>query len=359
MNGSGFLGCSAKPINSESGGNRCAVGFGFLPRFPSNAFRPTVFIPATVDACQTPGIVVPGNQLDHDNSVRFFSNLRHGRDHALGRARTRRRYLRQHHGPVPSGRKGQRYAILPMLSVGKTKSARMWVYVGDEANAYNVFDFTLNRGRDGPKYFLQDYEQVLLADAYGGYNGVVAGNQITRAGCWSHARRKFIDAEKVAPRLHGKQWSGWAFSLRVERQAKDFSVEERLALRQAQSAPVGALDPSAPTLLADGTQVRCTRKKAVHSAGHAGGTKLSLQAMLLLIAFSIALPLRAFAGDEITSLHVCNKGNVHIDAISVSKANGYRWFVLGWLPIPPTNAITCSPSRATIWTLHITSYFAS
>src|ERR1022692_2679392 len=107
--------------------------------------------------------------------------------------------------------------ILPMLSVGKTKSARLWVYVGDEANAYNVFDFTLNRGRDGPKYFLQDYEQVLLADAYGGYNGVVAGNQITRAGCWSHARRKFIDAEKVAPEIarEAVQWIGVLF--RVER----------------------------------------------------------------------------------------------------------------------------------------------
>jgi hypothetical protein len=49
-----------------------------------------------------------------------------------------------------------------------------------------VFDFTLNRGRDGPKYFLKDYRQVLLADAYSGYNGVVAGNEITRAGCWAH-----------------------------------------------------------------------------------------------------------------------------------------------------------------------------
>jgi transposase len=128
--------------------------------------------------------------------------------------------------------------ILPMLSVGKTKSARMWVYVGDAAHPYNIFDFTLHRGRDGPRYFLRDYQQVLLADAYGGYNGVVAGNQITRAGCWSHARRKFIDAEKVAPEIarEAVEWIGVLF--RVERQAKDFSVEERLALRQAQSAPV-------------------------------------------------------------------------------------------------------------------------
>ncbi len=29
----------------------------------------------------------------------------------------------------------------------------MWVYVGDEDHPYNVFDFTLNRSRDGPKNF--------------------------------------------------------------------------------------------------------------------------------------------------------------------------------------------------------------
>ena len=128
--------------------------------------------------------------------------------------------------------------IMPMLSVGKTKSARMWVYVGDRANAYNVFDFTLNRGRDGPKYFLKDYRQVLLADAYGGYNGVVAGNQITRAGCWSHARRKMVDAEKVAPEIAREAVELIGALFRVERQAKDFSVEQRLDLRQSQSAPV-------------------------------------------------------------------------------------------------------------------------
>jgi hypothetical protein len=78
--------------------------------------------------------------------------------------------------------------IMPMLSNGEAANARMWVYVGDDAHPYNVFDFTLHRGRDGPKYFLKNYRQVLLADAYGGYNGVVAGNEIARAGCWSHVK---------------------------------------------------------------------------------------------------------------------------------------------------------------------------
>jgi transposase len=128
--------------------------------------------------------------------------------------------------------------IMPMLSVGKTKSARMWVYVGDAAHPYNVFDFTLHRGRDGPKYFLRDYREVLLADAYGGYNGVVAGNQITRAGCWCHARRKLVEAEKVAPEIAQQAVALIGTLFAVERKANEGSDEERLALLQAQSVPV-------------------------------------------------------------------------------------------------------------------------
>jgi transposase len=128
--------------------------------------------------------------------------------------------------------------IMPMLSKGKAANARMWVYVGDDAHPYNVFDFTLNRGRDGPKYFLKDYRQVLLADGYGGYNGVVAGNQIVRAGCWAHAKRKVIEAEKIAPEIAREAVEMVRVLYAVERQARDASVPERLKLRQEQSVPL-------------------------------------------------------------------------------------------------------------------------
>ena len=127
---------------------------------------------------------------------------------------------------------------LPMLSPGQTPPARMWVYVGDEANPYNVFDFTLDRGRDGPKRFLKEYTEVLLADAYGGYNGVVAGNGITRAGCRSHARRKFVDAEKSSPEIARDAVALLNAPFAVERQGKNVSVAERLELRQKQSVPI-------------------------------------------------------------------------------------------------------------------------
>jgi len=128
--------------------------------------------------------------------------------------------------------------IMPMLSKGRTANARIWVYVGDDTHPYNIFDFTLSRGRDGPKYFLKDYNQVLLADGYGGYNGVVAGNGIVRAGCWSHLRRKIIDAEKTAPEIASEAIEMVRALYAVEKQAKAISAEARLRLRQEQSAPV-------------------------------------------------------------------------------------------------------------------------
>ncbi len=112
------------------------------------------------------------------------------------------------------------------------------IYVGDDDHAYNVFDFTLNRGRDGPKHFLKDYRQVLLADAYGGYNGVVAGNEITRAGCWAHFRRKVVEAEKAAPEIARAVVEVVRALYSVERQAAALPVAERLKLRQEKSVPV-------------------------------------------------------------------------------------------------------------------------
>jgi transposase len=114
----------------------------------------------------------------------------------------------------------------------------MWVYVGDSAHPYNVFDFTLSRGRDGPKYFLKDYSQVLLADAYGGYDGVVAGNAIVRAGRWAHLRRKVIEAERAAPEIAQETVALMRALYAIEKQDLNASAEERLRLRQEQSAPM-------------------------------------------------------------------------------------------------------------------------
>lgn len=130
--------------------------------------------------------------------------------------------------------------VMPMLvpGNGKTRQARLWVYVGDQHNPYNVLDFTLGRSRDGPAKFLSQYKQTLLADAYGGYNGVVVGNQITRAGCWAHARRKFVDAEKSQPAIAKEAVEIIKRLYAIEQRGKALHGPERLALRRNESAPI-------------------------------------------------------------------------------------------------------------------------
>jgi len=130
--------------------------------------------------------------------------------------------------------------VMPMLSPGngKTRQGRMWVYIGDEHHPYNVFDFTLGRGRDGPITFLKGFEQTLVADAYGGYDGVVVGNDITRAGCWAHARRKFVDAEKTHPAIAAEAVGIIRQLYAIEEQAKNMNSDDRLCLRRSQSQSV-------------------------------------------------------------------------------------------------------------------------
>ncbi len=58
-------------------------------------------------------------------------------------------------------------------------TARMWAYLGDAAHPYNVFDFTLNRRRDGPQQFLAGYQGYLHADAFSGYDCLYLPDPLT------------------------------------------------------------------------------------------------------------------------------------------------------------------------------------
>ena len=80
---------------------------------------------------------------------------------------------------------------------GKMRTARFWLYRGQQDNPYNVFDFTKDRGRDGPAKFLKDFRGHTTVDAYGVHEGIYLGkeDQIFAACCNAHARRKFVEAK--------------------------------------------------------------------------------------------------------------------------------------------------------------------
>ncbi|MCB9900957.1 MAG: IS66 family transposase [Planctomycetes bacterium] len=87
-----------------------------------------------------------------------------------------------------------------VLVEGKKQAHRayLWAYLGDRDEV--AFDFSMGRKGEAPLAALATFTHgVLLADGYAGYNEVVSQRpDVSRAGCWAHARRYFFEAKKTA-----------------------------------------------------------------------------------------------------------------------------------------------------------------
>ena len=88
-----------------------------------------------------------------------------------------------------------RVMVLQKEGKGRNDTAWFWQY---STGKLVYFDFRGGRGRDGPGEILRDFEGILQSDAYAGYNNA-APRALARAGCWSHVRRKFLEAYNASP----------------------------------------------------------------------------------------------------------------------------------------------------------------
>jgi hypothetical protein len=83
----------------------------------------------------------------------------------------------------------------------------------------------------------------LQTDDYAGYDKIAKTEGVTQLGCFAHARRKFIDAQKVAPRKNGKvSKADMAVKIiaklyGIEKAIKGKSIEERYEIRHQKSKP--------------------------------------------------------------------------------------------------------------------------
>jgi transposase len=107
---------------------------------------------------------------------------------------------------------------VPLLAPRRT--AHAWVYVGDAANPYTVFDLSVGHSRDAPAAFLKDYKGFVHADGYAGYGPVYEGGA-THVGCWMHARRYFFDARLADPERSHEALARIRALYAVEREAKE------------------------------------------------------------------------------------------------------------------------------------------
>ena len=121
-----------------------------------------------------------------------------------------------------------------------TRTGRFWTYVGDDRHRYTVYDYTPNHKRDGPQAFLKDYQGVLQADAFGGYDGIFlkSNGRIVEAACCAHARRKFFDVRETAQTVAHQALAFFNRLYAIEHDAQALTAEARRALRQERSVPI-------------------------------------------------------------------------------------------------------------------------
>ena len=125
-------------------------------------------------------------------------------------------------------------------------TGRLWVYLGDVAHPYNVFDFTATRKRDGPQRFLATYQGYLHADAFSGYDGLylpdprTATARIVEVACNAHARRKFYEARTSASLAAHEALAYYRQLYELERAAQRnaFTDAQRLQMRQDLAVPI-------------------------------------------------------------------------------------------------------------------------
>jgi len=125
-------------------------------------------------------------------------------------------------------------------SIGSTRTARFWAYLGDREHPYEVYDFTESRQRAGPQNFLAGFEGYLQADAYGGYDGIYldSGGAIVEVACWAHTRRYWYKARDLDPTRAHHVLAVIRQLYKVERAAEDTDAASRQSLRAEHSAPL-------------------------------------------------------------------------------------------------------------------------
>jgi transposase len=119
----------------------------------------------------------------------------------------------------------------------------MWPYVNGELTVA-VFDYRETRGAAAPREFLKGVKPgtYLMTDCFSSYNDAVIRYALKQMACMMHVRREFIEALETG---YHKEFNKKIIRLiahlyRLERFAneKEFSVEQRLLLRQSHSKAI-------------------------------------------------------------------------------------------------------------------------
>lgn len=123
----------------------------------------------------------------------------------------------------------------------------LWAQASGTGPPIRLFGYTPGRGGNHASTLYAGIRRgsALMSDGYEVYGGIAEANGLNHLGCWAHCRRYFVEAEAVIPKvarspeqLATRFITAIGELYAIESRARDFTPEQRHALRQEYSKPI-------------------------------------------------------------------------------------------------------------------------
>ena len=127
---------------------------------------------------------------------------------------------------------------------GKTAQSKsyLWLMASFNEKPATVFHYAPTRNQSVPQELLSSSISAIMVDGYEGYQKACDQYDIKRLGCWAHARRKFIDAQKLQKKgKTGKADRALAYIQKLyifEKKVKGEPPDKRYEYRQQHAKPI-------------------------------------------------------------------------------------------------------------------------
>ena len=120
---------------------------------------------------------------------------------------------------------------------GKMRQGYYWVVYGDQDEV--AFKFLNTRAHKCAAEILGQFCGTLLSDGYRAYERYAEKESlVVHAQCWAHARRHFVDAENVEPKLVEQSLTYIRALYKIEEECRGQEREKIQRLRAKHSFPV-------------------------------------------------------------------------------------------------------------------------
>jgi len=127
-----------------------------------------------------------------------------------------------------------------------TTKSYMWIFRGGSSDQPAlVYQYHTGRSGNIAALFLKEYTGVVQTDGYAGYDFIDRLPDINHAGCWAHARRKFMEAQKGSGKGNragsvdvALSFIRQIYAVESEGRRNGYSPEQMCALRQEKTRSI-------------------------------------------------------------------------------------------------------------------------